>query len=137
MAPASVRGKEIEEQLLREVYAKKTLKNANIPKFKAGDHVRISKYKAQFAKGYCPSWSTEIFKVAEVKNTIPITYHLKDYKGQMIAGGFYQEELQLAKHPDSYLVEKVIKRKGDRILVKWLGLDNSHNSWENVKNVHI
>ena len=31
------------------------------PKFKVGDHVRISKYKNIFAKGYTPNWSEEIF----------------------------------------------------------------------------
>ena len=35
--------------------------NDNDPKFKAGDHVRISKYKNIFAKGYTPNWSEEIF----------------------------------------------------------------------------
>ena len=29
-------------------------------KFKVGDHVRISKYKNIFAKGYAPNWSEEI-----------------------------------------------------------------------------
>lgn len=134
MAPVAVRGKNIEAQLLRDVYARKTATTTKT-KFKVGDHVRISKYKAQFAKGYQPSWSTEIFTIAEVRNTAPITYHLKDCSGQSIAGGFYREELQLVKFIDSYLVEKIIKRKGDKVLVKWLGFDNSHNSW--VKNAHI
>ena len=40
-------------------------------KFKAGDHVRISKYKNIFAKGYTPNWSEEI---KEIKNTVPWTY---------------------------------------------------------------
>ena len=31
--------------------------NDNDPKFKVGDHVRISKYKNIFAKGYTPNWS--------------------------------------------------------------------------------
>ena len=35
--------------------------NDNDPKFKAGDHVRISKYKNVFAKGYTPNWSEETF----------------------------------------------------------------------------
>ena len=38
------------------------------PKFKVGDHVRISKYKNIFAKGYAPNWIEEIF-VAKKKNT--------------------------------------------------------------------
>ena len=35
--------------------------NDKDPKFKVGDHVRISKYKNIFAKGYMPNWSEEVF----------------------------------------------------------------------------
>ena len=44
------------------------------PKFKGGDHVRISKYKNIFAKGYTPNWSEEVFVIKKVKNTVPWTY---------------------------------------------------------------
>ena len=37
-------------------------------KFKFHDHVRISKYKNIFAKGYTPNWSEEIFVIKEIKN---------------------------------------------------------------------
>ena len=40
----------------------------NDPKFKVGDHVRISKYKNIFAKGYTPNWSEEVFVIKEIKN---------------------------------------------------------------------
>ena len=42
--------------------------NNNIPKFKIGDTVRISKYKNIFAKGYTPNWSEEVFVIKKVKN---------------------------------------------------------------------
>ena len=45
--------------------------NDNDPKFKAGDYVRISKYKNIFAKGYTPNWSEEVFIIKEIKNTVP------------------------------------------------------------------
>ena len=41
------------------------------PKFKVGDHVRISKYKNIFAKGYTPNWSKEVFVISKIKNTVP------------------------------------------------------------------
>ena len=47
--------------------------NDKDPKFKVADHVRISKYKNTFAKGYTPNWSEEIFVIKEVKNTVPWT----------------------------------------------------------------
>ena len=45
--------------------------NKKSPKFKIGDHVRISKYKNIFAKGYTPNWSEEVFVVNKVQNTVP------------------------------------------------------------------
>ena len=42
------------------------------PKFKAGVHVRISKYKNIFAKGYTENWSGEVFVVSKIKNTVPL-----------------------------------------------------------------
>lgn len=133
MTPASVKGKQIEKYLLRFVYDRpKSVFNA---KYKVGQHVRISKYKALFSKGYTPSWSTEIFRINKVKRTSPVTYHLKDVDDNEIEGGFYQEELQAVKYPDAYLVEKILKRKGDKVRVKWLGFDSSHNSWEKAKNI--
>ena len=47
--------------------------NDRDPKFKAGDHVRISKYKKILTKGYLPNWSEEIFVIKETKNTVPWT----------------------------------------------------------------
>ncbi|XP_020297959.1 uncharacterized protein LOC109862341 [Pseudomyrmex gracilis] len=62
-------------------------------------------------------------------------YLLEDYRGEPITGGFYEHELHAIKHPDVYLVEKVLRRRGNEVLVKWLGLNNSHNSWINKNNV--
>jgi len=94
-----------------------------------GDKVRVSKLKHAFQKGYTPSFSSEIFEITAVKSTIPVTYRLKDYQDQTIEGGFYEQELTSVKYPDVYLIEKVLKRCGNRLFVKWLGFDSSHNSW--------
>jgi len=82
------------------------------PKFKVGDHIRVSKYKHAFEKGFTPNFPAESFFVDAVKPTKPITYGLKDYQGKPIQGGFYQEELTTVKCPDVYLLEKVLKRRG-------------------------
>ena len=66
--------------------------NEKDPKFKVGDHVRISKYKNIFAKGYTPNWSDEIF-VVKKKNTVPWTYVISDLNGEQIIGSFYGKEL--------------------------------------------
>ena len=58
--------------------------NDNDPKFKVGDHVRTSKYKSIFDKGYTPNWSEEVFVIKEIKNTVPWTYVINDVNGQEI-----------------------------------------------------
>ena len=40
--------------------------NYKSPTFKAGDHIRISKYKNIFSKGYTPNWSEEVFVIKKV-----------------------------------------------------------------------
>ena len=67
--------------------------NNKHPKFKIGDHVRISKYKNIFAKGYTPNWSEEVFVIKKVKNTVPWTYVINDLNGEEIIGTFYEKEL--------------------------------------------
>ena len=67
------------------------------PKLKLGDHVRLSKYKIIFAKGYVPTWSEEVFVITKVKNTVPWTYVISDLKCEKIIGTFYEIKLQKAK----------------------------------------
>ena len=74
---------------------KKEVNNKD-PKFKVGDHVRISKYKNTFAKGYTPNWSEEVFVVKKVRNTVPWTYVINDLNGEEIIGTFYEK--RTAKH---------------------------------------
>ena len=62
--------------------------NKNNPKFEVGDHVRISKYKNTFVKGYAPKWSEEVFVVIGIKNTVPWTYVVSDLNGEEITGSF-------------------------------------------------
>ena len=66
--------------------------NKKDPKFKVGDHVRISKYKNIFAKGYTQNWS-EVFVVSKIKDTLPWIYVISDLNGEKIAGSFYEKEL--------------------------------------------
>lgn len=104
-------------------------------KLKIGDYVRISKYKGVFDKGYTPNWSTEIFKIIKVQETLPVTYLIEDVRNQPISGAFYAEELQKTKFPNIYLIEKVLKKKGNKLFVKWLGLSTKENCWINKRNI--
>ena len=103
-------------------------RNDKDPKFKVGDHVRISIYKNIFAKGYTPNWSEEVFIVSKIKNTVPWTYIINDLKDEEIIGTFYEKELQKTNQKE-FRIEKVIRRKGDKLYVKWKGYDSSFNSW--------
>ena len=104
--------------------------NKRNPKFNVGDHVRISTYKNIFA----PNWSEEIFVIKKVKNTVPWTYAINDLNNEEIIGRFYENELQKTNQKQ-FRIEKVIKRKGDKLYVKCKGYDNSFNSWINKKDI--
>ena len=108
--------------------------NDKDPKFKLGDRVRISKYKNILAKVYMPNWSEEVFVVSKNKDTVPWTYVINDLNGEKIIGKFYEKELQKTNQQE-FSIEKVIKRKGDKLYVKWKGYDNSYNSWINKKDL--
>lgn len=104
-------------------------------KFSIGDAVRLSKHKHVFAKGYLPNWTNEVFTVHRVQPTIPETYILKDSRGNMLHGGFYGHEMLKSKAGNVYLVEKVLKKRGNEVLVRWLGFDKSEDSWINKKDL--
>ncbi|KMQ82161.1 hypothetical protein RF55_23968 [Lasius niger] len=116
----------IAERLLATVYNRVNI--AGPAKFKVGDPVRVSKYKTFFEKGYTPNWTTEVFKIVKVQRTNPVSYLLEDYRKKSVAGAFYEHELRRANYPDVYLVEKILRRRGDKVYVKWLEFDTSHNS---------
>ena len=80
-----------------------------------------------FEKGYGPNWSEEVFVIKKIKSTVPWTYVISDLKGEEIVRTFYEKELQKTNQKD-FRVEKVIKRKGDKLYVKWEGYDSSFNS---------
>lgn len=132
--PVDVKKKD-ERQILLSSYTHPKIIDQQFSKFKKDDFVRISKYREAFKKGYTPNWSNEIFQIKEVRLTNPTTYLLQDQKNEKIRGGFYGYELQKVKHPDVYLIEKVLRRKGNKVYVKWLGLDKSHNLWISKENI--
>lgn len=129
MKPSEVNSKNSDLVLRNSYRDNNTLNPHNKPKYKINDYVRINKFKSIFEKGYTPNWSTEIFQVYKIQFTEPVTYLLKDSTGQKISGSFYEQELMKTKYPTIYLVEKILRKKGSKLYVKWLGLDKSQNSW--------
>ena len=104
--------------------------NEKDPKYKVGDHFRISKYKKIFAKGYAPNWLEEVFAFSQIKNTVPWTYIVSEE----ITGSFYEKELQKTSKEESR-IEKVLKRKSDKLYIKWKGYDSRFKRWIDKKDL--
>ena len=58
--------------------------------------------------------------IKEVRNTVPQTHIVSDLNDKEIVGTFHQKELQKTNQQESK-VEKVLKRKSDKLYVKWKG----------------
>ena len=104
------------------------------PKFSVGDRVRITKKKKTFEKGYTPRWTEEVFTVSKIQYTDPVTYKISDYNGEEIQGTFYEQELQKTTQ-NIFRIEKIIRKRGCKSLVKWLGYPDSFNSWIDNKDL--
>ena len=89
---STIKMKPIDVKDNAHINADKEINNKN-PKFKVGDHVRISKYKKIFIKGYMPNWSEEVFVIKKVKNTVPWTYVINDLNGEEITRTFYEKRI--------------------------------------------
>ena len=74
------------------------------------------------------NWSEEVFISSKIKNTVPWTYVINDLNGEEIIRSFYEKELQKTNQKE-FRIEKVLKKKGDKLYVKRKGYDNSFNSW--------
>ena len=132
--PSDARKPSNYQHVLRSLYGENSnLLKRKPAKFHVGEVVRIVKKKKQFEKGYTTNWTEEVFTIAEVQNTRPYTYKIKDTKDELIEGTFYEAELQATKQT-SFRVEKVLKRRktksGEKeVYVKWLGYSKDFNQW--------
>ena len=101
-------------------------------KYKIGSIVRISKYTNISAKGYTPNWSEEVFVIKKSLKYCAVDNVINDLDGEKNVGTFYKNELPKTNQKESR-IEKVIRRKGDKLYVKWKGYNNSFNSWADKK----
>ena len=65
--------------------------------------------------------------IKKVKNTVPWTYVINDLNGEEITGTFYEKELQKTNQKE-FKIEKVLRKTGDKLSVKWKDCDSSFNS---------
>ena len=59
---------------------------------------------------------------------------MNDLNGEEIIETFYEKELQKTNQKE-FKIKKAIKRKGDKLYVKWKGYDSSFNSWIDKKDL--
>ena len=91
--------------------------------------------KIIFAKGYTSNWSEGVFVISKIKKTVAWTYVINDWNGEEIVGTVYEKELQKTNQ-NEFRIEKVIKRKGNKLFLIWKGYDdNSFNSWIDKKDL--
>ena len=133
MSPVAASDKKNESIVFMNLYGKLEPYDTK-PKFSIGDKVRITVKKKTFEKGYTPRWTEEIFTVSSIQYTDPITYKITDMNGEEIQGTFYEPELQKTAQ-ETFRIEKIIRRKGNKVLVKWFGYPDSFNSWVNNENL--
>ena len=72
--------------------------------------------------------------IKKVKNTVLWTYVINDLNNNEIIGTFYEKELQ-KNNQQEFRIEKVIKKKGDKLYVKWKGYNSSFNSSIDKKDI--
>ena len=126
MTPVEASLKKNEITVWRNLYSDNRRRTSR-PKFSVGDRIRITKKKTLFEKGYTPRWTEEVFAVSKVQYTEPPTYKIKDHNDEEIQGTFYEQVMQKTNQ-DVYRIEKVIRKRGDKSLVKWAGYPDSFNS---------
>ena len=127
--------KKSNENIVRKNYNFEIITNKK--KFKIGDKVRISLLKNTFEKGYTSNWSEQIYVIYDIKSSNVHYYYLKDLNGEKLDGTFYQEELLKTnmKENDLYIIEKIIKKVGNKYLVKWREYDDTFNSYVNENDI--
>ena len=121
ITPKEASRKENENKVWRNLYPEFGGKTV-AAKFAIGDHVRITKKKKTFDKGYTQRWMEEVFTIDHSSDN-----KITDYNGVKTQGSFYEQKLQKTKQ-DKFRIEKIIRQQGNKILVKWMGYNDSFNS---------
>ena len=86
------------------------------------------------AKGYTPYWCEEVFEIRKLKNTVSWTYANSDLHDEKVVVTFFQKWLQERRQAE-LRIEKIIKKKGNRLYVKWKGYNNSFSSLINTEDI--
>ena len=126
----------LEPENLAAVYATQfTGSSGTAPIYYIGQQVRTSLNKKLFEKESTQAWSEEVFRVSDVVPSRPTTYRLEDLMGENLEGSFYAEQLKATKQK-IFRIEKVIRKRDGRALVRWAGYDSKFDSWISETDIH-
>lgn len=128
MTPQEARNPEIEKELFVRQYGAPEPMSTK-PKYKVGDWVRVARKKNVFEKGFDARFSYQPYKIRQVNVGEPVTYYLKERNGEKVLGAWYEQELQKTEVPDTGFVQQVVKKKGNKSLVRWRGIPPSYDTW--------
>ena len=130
MAPQDVTRRNERAVWRRLFEGSKTTKKKR-PRFRVGDRVRLNKKHRTFQKSYLPGWTEKVFVVQRVKPGRVPTYKIQEWDQTPVSGTFYEQDLQKvqAGNDDLFRIEKVLKRRKDRLLVQWKGWPTKYNTW--------
>ena len=137
--------KDVNETNAREVwetlYRKKKKQNKRREfrdALKAGDRVRLNKKHRPFKKGYLPGWTEEVFLVTKVRRDgNVVTYQISEWDDTPIKGTFYEQDLHkvTVADDDLFRIDSVVKRRKDKLLVRWKGWPTKYDSWIDKKDL--
>ena len=108
--------------------------------FSLGDTVKISYKRTIYDRELTHKWSQEFFKIARrYRNQSVNLYKLRDCTNEVMFGSFYENELQKYKvDPQKrYVIDKVIKKQGNRSLVTFKDFPSKCKEWIDNKEIKI
>lgn len=125
-----------EKRILKDIYHKNSIKRSINTPYKLGQFVRIADVGNAFRRGFQPNYSTEVYKIVKINNTFPVTYKIADSADNVLTKSYYKEEFTSVKNKDAYLIENIIRKQGDKALVRWLGFSSSYDSWIPLRDIY-
>lgn len=124
-------GTRVGENYLKKLYSNKPEITKKF-KFKINDMVRISYPKKLFDRLYFTNYTPELYKIVAISTYSPPMYVISDANNNILPRKFYENEILKPKHKDIFLIDRIIKKKNKKVLVKWSGYPDSFNSWIDI-----